>query len=233
MSEISEQVRTYWDLDAATYDQSPGHSPRTALELAVWSAALRRLLPPPPARVLDVGAGTGFLAMLLARQGYRVSALDLSPGMLEASKSRRSPPMQPSRRSTVLTPWWSGTCCGPCPTPRPHWQLGAALPLAAGCSYWRACGENQRGFLGNCGERAMRLSGALGAITPTTTPSTTRLSEPSSRSAGERLPSAWCRWWSPLHGARPGSRGCATWSGPRVAPYPRLSGLWAWPPASP
>jgi SAM-dependent methyltransferase len=88
MSEISEQVRTYWDLDAATYDQSPGHSPRTALELAVWSAALRRLLPPPPARVLDVGAGTGFLAMLLARQGYRVSALDLSPGMLEKLRDK-------------------------------------------------------------------------------------------------------------------------------------------------
>ena len=79
---ISDQVRTYWDLDAATYDHSAGHNPTTALELAVWAAALRRLLPPPPARVLDVGAGTGFLSIILARQGYEVSALDLSPGML-------------------------------------------------------------------------------------------------------------------------------------------------------
>jgi SAM-dependent methyltransferase len=79
---ISDQVRTYWDLDAATYDRSPGHNPTTALELAVWAAALRRLLPPPPARVLDVGAGTGFLSLVLARQGYDVTALDLSPGML-------------------------------------------------------------------------------------------------------------------------------------------------------
>ena len=29
-----------------------------------------------------MGAGTGFLALLLARQGYEVTALDLSPGML-------------------------------------------------------------------------------------------------------------------------------------------------------
>ena len=43
---------------------------------------LRRLLPAPPARVLDAGAGTGFLSLLLAREGYRVTALDLAPAML-------------------------------------------------------------------------------------------------------------------------------------------------------
>ena len=79
---ISDQVRTYWDLDAATYDHSAGHNPTTSLELAVWAAVLRRFLPSPPARVLDIGAGTGFLSIILARQGYEVTALDLSPGML-------------------------------------------------------------------------------------------------------------------------------------------------------
>jgi SAM-dependent methyltransferase len=83
MTSIANRVRSYWDVDAATYDDSPGHKPRTTLELAAWGAALSRLLPPRPARVLDVGAGTGFLSVLLARQGYEVTALDLSPGMLE------------------------------------------------------------------------------------------------------------------------------------------------------
>ena len=67
MREFETQVRDYWDLDAATYDHSPGHDPQTLSELAVWAATLRRLLPPPPARVLDAGAGTGFLSLLLAR----------------------------------------------------------------------------------------------------------------------------------------------------------------------
>jgi ubiquinone/menaquinone biosynthesis C-methylase UbiE len=80
--QVSEQVHTYWDIDAATYDHTPGHHPRTAAELAAWGGALRRLLPPPPARVLDVGTGTGFLAILLARHGYEVTALDFSEAML-------------------------------------------------------------------------------------------------------------------------------------------------------
>ena len=81
-SEIETQVREYWDLDSATYDGAVGHNPQSRLELAAWAASLRRLLPSPPARVLDIGAGTGFLSLLLAREGYRVTALDLAPGML-------------------------------------------------------------------------------------------------------------------------------------------------------
>jgi len=85
---INEQVQSFWDIDAATYDHSASHHPRTALELAAWGAALRRLLPSPPARVLDVGAGTGFLSLLLARQGYEVEAMDLSPKMLERLREK-------------------------------------------------------------------------------------------------------------------------------------------------
>jgi SAM-dependent methyltransferase len=83
VTSFKEEIRSYWDLDSATYDDSRGHNPRTALELAVWAGSLARLLPPAPAKVLDVGAGTGFLSVLLARLGYEVTAFDLSPGMLE------------------------------------------------------------------------------------------------------------------------------------------------------
>ncbi len=85
---LSEEIRQFWDEDAAVYDSSPGHSPRRPQEQAAWSGALRRLLPDPPARVLDAGAGTGFVSLLLARQGYRVTAMDLSPRMLEVLRGK-------------------------------------------------------------------------------------------------------------------------------------------------
>ncbi len=80
--DVLQAVREYWDADAATYDQAPSHGAASALERAAWTTALRRALPEPPARVLDVGAGTGFLSLLAARLGHEVTALDVSPGML-------------------------------------------------------------------------------------------------------------------------------------------------------
>jgi SAM-dependent methyltransferase len=79
---VSAEIRAFWDEDAAGYDASPSHYPRRLQEQAAWAAALRRLLPAPPAAVLDAGAGTGFLSLLLAGQGYDVTAVDLSTGML-------------------------------------------------------------------------------------------------------------------------------------------------------
>ena len=81
-ADVTDDIRVYWDVDAATYDNSPSHYPRRPQEQAAWSATLRRLLPAPPAAVLDMGAGTGFLSLLLAAQGYQVMAADIAPGML-------------------------------------------------------------------------------------------------------------------------------------------------------
>lgn len=80
---LLDRIRAYWDADAPTYDRSATHAVKTKAERAAWTALLLRWLPDPPAHVLDVGAGTGFLAIQLARLGFEVTALDLSPAMLE------------------------------------------------------------------------------------------------------------------------------------------------------
>ncbi|WP_030919249.1 class I SAM-dependent methyltransferase [Streptosporangium amethystogenes] len=52
---------------------------RGRLELWRTQDVLRRALPPAPARVLDVGGGTGVHAEWLAADGYRVELIDLVP----------------------------------------------------------------------------------------------------------------------------------------------------------
>lgn len=49
---------------------------------------LSPLLPAAPARVLDVGCGTGSLAVLLAEHGYDVVGVDLSPAMVEQASRK-------------------------------------------------------------------------------------------------------------------------------------------------
>ena len=49
------------------------------LELLRTQEVLRRHLPSPPARVLDIGGATGVHASWLAADGYRVHLVDLAP----------------------------------------------------------------------------------------------------------------------------------------------------------
>jgi SAM-dependent methyltransferase len=79
---LQDEIRAWWDEDAATYDNSATHRPRRPAERAAWTAALARLLPTPASRVLDCGAGTGFLSLIAARLGHEVTAVDLSGRML-------------------------------------------------------------------------------------------------------------------------------------------------------
>jgi len=55
--DVYESVRYRWDEGAATYDFSPEHLPHTKTQEATWKAALTWHLPPPAARILDMGAG--------------------------------------------------------------------------------------------------------------------------------------------------------------------------------
>lgn len=88
--DLRAQIREWWDADADTYDVAPGHSLSDPVEAAAWRAALLSLLPPAPARVLDVGAGTGSMSLLAAEMGHVVTSLDLSKAMLERAERKAS-----------------------------------------------------------------------------------------------------------------------------------------------
>ena len=88
MADVRDRIREYWDRDSATYDRSPSHALTDPVEAAAWRAALRRHLPEPGAHILEAGAGTGSVTLLLAELGYRVTALDLSEGMLGRARDK-------------------------------------------------------------------------------------------------------------------------------------------------
>jgi SAM-dependent methyltransferase len=86
--DLRDDIRDWWDADASGYDRSAGHALSDPVEAAAWRAVLERLLPAPPSRVLDVGAGTGSLSLLAAELGHVVTALDLSERMLASARRK-------------------------------------------------------------------------------------------------------------------------------------------------
>ena len=77
-----------WDAEALTFDEAPDHGLHDPAVRAAWRSLLLTHLPPAPARVADLGCGTGTLGVLLAEAGYRVDGLDLSPAMVALAEQK-------------------------------------------------------------------------------------------------------------------------------------------------
>ncbi len=78
----------YWDGRADQYDGEPQHVFASDAEKALWVQLLERICPTRPACVLDVGTGTGFLALTLAELGHVVTGVDISRGMLAQARRK-------------------------------------------------------------------------------------------------------------------------------------------------
>ena len=50
--------------------------------------AIFQLLPPPPARIVELGCGVGWIGHLLARRGYDVLGVDIAPEAIVAANAR-------------------------------------------------------------------------------------------------------------------------------------------------
>ena len=94
---IQNVITSYWDRRAAAYTAAQHRSEREELDRDLWTAIWRSALPTPPADVLDLGTGGGHAAILLAEMGYRVTATDLSHGMLDQARARAAGMASPPR----------------------------------------------------------------------------------------------------------------------------------------
>jgi SAM-dependent methyltransferase len=80
----------YWDEQASTFDQDPDHGLSAPATRAAWAQLLLGQMPSAPARVVDLGCGTGTLSVLLAEAGHDVTGVDYAPRMVEAARAKAS-----------------------------------------------------------------------------------------------------------------------------------------------
>ncbi|MFC9223859.1 methyltransferase domain-containing protein [Streptomyces hygroscopicus] len=78
----------YWDAAAGDFDDEPDHGLRDPAVREAWAARLRGWLPERPGDVLDLGCGTGSLALLAAESGHRVTGVDRSSRMARLAREK-------------------------------------------------------------------------------------------------------------------------------------------------
>ena len=87
-----DRITAFWSTVAPDYEAHPGNVAAVGTaEYDAWVESLRGYLGPAPRDVLDIATGTGFVALIAAGLGHRVTGIDLANPMLEvaAAEARR------------------------------------------------------------------------------------------------------------------------------------------------
>jgi ubiquinone/menaquinone biosynthesis C-methylase UbiE len=88
VQDVKTAVSRYWSGRAAEFDLGPSHGVLNEAQHQAWLALLREVAGPPTLNVLDVGCGTGFLAMRMAELGHTAVGIDLAEEMLAAAQRK-------------------------------------------------------------------------------------------------------------------------------------------------
>lgn len=86
LDRTKEGVKKYWDYGSKFYDTAPGLGGNE--ESQIWKKLLSSSIGPDLKNILDVGSGTGIIAMYLAELGYGVTAVDFSEGMMDIARKK-------------------------------------------------------------------------------------------------------------------------------------------------
>ena len=80
--ELTQRVRDYWTGRTQSFSAVRKNELRSELSRR-WLAEMNAYLPQGRTLdILDAGTGTGYFAILLAKEGHRVTGIDLTPSML-------------------------------------------------------------------------------------------------------------------------------------------------------
>jgi 2-polyprenyl-3-methyl-5-hydroxy-6-metoxy-1,4-benzoquinol methylase len=88
MERIKELVRQHWDWRAADFDKEASHGLLNDTQSRAWHELMSRIASGGALDALDVGCGTGFLSLLLAKLGHRVTGIDLAGAMLATARNK-------------------------------------------------------------------------------------------------------------------------------------------------